>query len=322
MSRIHHPFRLLLLATFTAFLIFACSGNSSQHSSDSANETELSCRTIQHLMGETCVSENPQRVVVLGLDLLGNSLALGIEPIGAARFDTSSDFPSYLFENRDQANAEKISNLGGHSNPNLETILRSNPDLIVGSKEHTQIYDKLSQIASTVLIDEKPGDWENNFEVLANALNKTKRADQLLQDYKTRIIDFKQKMESRQTIPEVSVVNTRQDHVRLYLKKIFIGTILQEAGLPRPPAQERDEYHAVVSLESISEMDGDVIFVMHWGNEEFKKKLQRHPLWFQLKAVQQGKVYEVNTDYWFGSNIIAANLVLDDLFTYLLPKDT
>lgn len=322
MHRIRHSCQLFLLVAFTAFLIFACRGNPSLYSEDSMNGTESPCRTVQHTMGETCVPESPQRVVVLGLNLLGNSLALGIEPIGTARFDTSGDFPGYLFEDRDRAIAEKITNLGGHSNPNLETILRLQPDLIIGKLEHRQLYDKLTQIAPTVLSSSETGEWKEELKFLATALNKSEQARKLLDEWNRRVSEFQTIMGDRLTTTEVSVVNTRQDHIRLYLKRIFSGTILQDVGLPRPAAQDKDDYYSIISLESISDIDGDVIFILDMGNGGFKQQLQRHPLWFQLKAVQQGKVYEVNSNYWIGGNIIAANLVLDDLFMYLLPEGT
>uniref|UniRef100_A0ACD5GN64 Uncharacterized protein n=1 Tax=Desertifilum tharense IPPAS B-1220 TaxID=1781255 RepID=A0ACD5GN64_9CYAN len=53
--------------------------------------TPNSCQMVQHVMGETCVPLNPQRIVTLdgfGLDAL---LALGVQPVGAA-----NPFSSYL----------------------------------------------------------------------------------------------------------------------------------------------------------------------------------------------------------------------------------
>ncbi|MDJ0593425.1 MAG: hypothetical protein QNJ72_26140 [Pleurocapsa sp. MO_226.B13] len=49
------------------------------------------------------------------------------------------------------------------------------------------------------------------------------------------------------------------------------------------------------------------------------KQLKADPLWSKLNAVQQGKVYDVPS-YWIGMGPIAANLVLDDLFKYLVEK--
>ncbi|HHP7243857.1 MAG TPA: iron-siderophore ABC transporter substrate-binding protein, partial [Elainellaceae cyanobacterium] len=48
------------------------------------------------------------------------------------------------------------------------------------------------------------------------------------------------------------------------------------------------------------------------------EKLTSDPLWLQLSAVKQGRVYNVG-DYIQGGGPITANLILDDLFRYLLP---
>lgn len=53
---------------------------------------------------------------------------------------------------------------------------------------------------------------------------------------------------------------------------------------------------------------------------ELIEKLKNHPLWSELEAVKQGKVYPVNAEPWYGSDIITANPILDDLFNYLIEK--
>lgn len=321
MLKIDRLFRLFLLMIVTFFGVVACGSDFSLVSPDFRSETEFPCRTVPHLMGETCVPENPQKVIVLGLDLLGDSFALDVEPIGTARFDTSSEFPNYLFENRGRAIAQEITNVGGHSNPNLETILRLQPDLIIGSSEHLPLYNKLTQIAPTVLSGSEAGEWKEKLMFLGITLNKREKAHELLDEWDRRVAEFQTVMGDRLTNTEVSVVNIRKDHVRLYLKCIFSGKILQDVGLPRPAAQDKNDFHSIISLEAVSDMDGDVVFILDMGGGEFKQQLQRHPLWFQLEAVQKGKVYEVNSNHWTGGNIIAANLVLDDLFRYLPPEE-
>mgnify|MGYP005839995481 CR=1 FL=1 len=79
-----------------------------------------------------------------------------------------------------------------------------------------------------------------------------------------------------------------------------------------------------ISPELLSLADGDVIFIWTAENEselnqnaaEKLKELQNNPLWQQLKAVQQGRVYQVPS-YWIGSGPVAADLVINDLFKYL-----
>jgi hypothetical protein len=55
------------------------------------------------------------------------------------------------------------------------------------------------------------------------------------------------------------------------------------------------------------------------GGRVVLQSVKTDPLWLQLTAVQQGRVYEV-PGYWIGSGILAANAVLDDLERYLVSR--
>jgi len=56
------------------------------------------------------------------------------------------------------------------------------------------------------------------------------------------------------------------------------------------------------------------------GEESALAELKAQPLWSKLDVVQRDRVYEV-PEYWIGSSPISANLILDDLFKYLV-KDS
>jgi len=55
------------------------------------------------------------------------------------------------------------------------------------------------------------------------------------------------------------------------------------------------------------------------GVESALADLKAEPLWSKLDVVQRGRVYKV-PEYWMGSGPISANLILDDLFKYLVEK--
>lgn len=102
-----------------------------------------------------------------------------------------------------------------------------------------------------------------------------------------------------------------------------MGTIIANAGLPCPPAQDKDEFAARGADEVIPDMDGDVIFVMYYGREQGDTlaRMTQNPLWALLVAVSQGKVYEVDDDHWgLGLGPIAAHKIIDDLFRYLVEQ--
>lgn len=113
-----------------------------------------------------------------------------------------------------------------------------------------------------------------------------------------------------------SVVRFVPGEIRLYAKESFIGTVLEDAGITRPPAQDVAEFDVVVSAEQVDQAAGDVIFVGTYGDpaETDGPAVLGGPLWKMLPAVAAGDVHEVDDDVWFlGTGVGAAQRVLDDL---------
>jgi len=295
-------------------LVFvACSGTESQDASNSAQET----RTIEHAMGTTEVPQDPERVVPLEYGALENVLALGIQPVGTVLGGNISEHPDYI-QKRIQRETKKL-----NAKPDLERLLKLNPDLIIGSKSwNGKVYDQLSQIAPTVLTETNNRKWQSNLKFHGRVFNRAGLVQTLLDRYQERIEQFRDK---RKMLGEltVSIARIFPDRVRLYLKDSFGGQILQAVGLKRPPPQDKDIYQKEISREQFELLEGDVLFAITFGDEarEAFEELQSDPLWSQLSVVQNERVHQIPRPYWVGSSILAANEVIDDLEHYLLDKD-
>lgn len=286
-------------------------------------------RVVKHAMGEANVPAKPQRVVTLDTGHLANALALGIQPVGStAWYPTEHQSGLSMVEPYLGDQLQELAIVGysfGADQVNLEKLLTLQPDLIMADSSHKAIYNQLSQIAPTVLYDYPSGDgWKDFLRSSSAALGKTQEAETLLSDYDQRVQDFRQKMGSRLST-QVSVIHRLPGGTRIMYKEFFGGSVIQDTGLSRPPEQDKaDTNSQPVSDEWIPKMGGDVIFSISFQDEESLKlveQLQNHPLWSQLEAVQQDKVYSVNAEHWYGGDIVKANLVLDDLFKYLLEED-
>jgi len=261
--------------------------------------------------------QNPERVVVLDYGAFENVLALGIQPVGAVLGGNVSEQPNYIQKRLKREIPEFTP-----GSPNLERLLKLNPDLIVGSKSWNEdIYDQLSQIAPTVLTETNNREWQSNLKFHGRVFNRVDRARTLLERYQRRIERFRDKSQNLGSL-EVSTVRIFPDRLRLYLKDSFSGEILQATGLKRPPAQDKDIYKKEISREQFELLKGDVLFAMTLGSDarDAFKELQSDPLWSQLSVVQNERVYQVPGEYWVGSSILAANRVIDDLERYLLDK--
>jgi iron complex transport system substrate-binding protein len=273
-------------------------------------------RLVEHAMGITCVPLQPQRVVVLDTGELDSSLALGVVPVGAVSAFAAGSFPEYLGDR-----TGGIALVGTIAEPNLEAILALHPDLILSSRlRHEAIYDQLSKIAPTVLTETVGVVWKQNLLSNGESLGKLAEAEALLADYDARLADLRAALGD---LPTVSVVRFLPGQVRIYLSESFIGTIISDAGLPRPTAQQAKEFALYVDREGIALMDADVMFVTSYGPAEATslEQFRQDPLWQALRVVREGNVHFVPDAYWMlGIGPIAANMVVDDLFTYLVDE--
>lgn len=304
------PFFIGLLATL---LIVACQNNTVRQPSGSQL---ANCRTVQHVMGEVCVPNMPQRLISLDEATLGDALALGVPAIGVSSYDELAD---YLLEKNPD-----IKFLGRSENPSLEKIYQLNPDLILGTKLSAEsIYQQLSQIAPTALGNWNGyPSWREYFDFVAHILGKEEKAKAVWANYNRRIEELKTALGNTEDL-EVSLAYACCGTMTIDAENSFAGSILADLGIRRPQSQTAvDGGIIILSEERIGNLDGDILFLGVY-DEESEKILadwQQKPLWNQLQVVKAQQIYLVDAGIWRAGDPLAANLVLDDLEKYLLSS--
>lgn len=304
----------LLLTAVLAFTAAAACGRNLDDRAASLSPIET-CRNVQHSMGETCIPLHPQRIVTISFSAFSDALALGVQPI-ATGYDTTEPFPVYL-----QDKVDEVELVGDANQPNLEKILQLKPDLIVGNPWSPESYQQLSRIAPTV-IPPRGLSWEQGLVELAKTLNKEEVANQLMEKYWRRIEELQQAIGDRRHHLQVSVAGVFPGYIYAYRDKSFVSAVLNDVGLQRPSSQKGDSHYLdYVSEERLSDIDGDVLFIVtregNRGIKEVSERLSQKPLWRQLKAVQQNRVHLVGY-HWHTGGFLAVNAILDDLFKYLV----
>jgi len=255
-------------------------------------------------------------------------LDLGIPVVGSATYPSGDPYPSYMGSD-ETTNIQSI----GYLEPNLETIAALQPDLIIGYAEFIEpVYEQLSQIAPTVPLafTSTRGDWKKAVRDVADVFGRREVVDQQIDAYEQRIEEFKTAMGDRLDSLEVSFIRIVPDEIRIHTKYHFAGQILDEAGLRRPAAHDVDDPEKTLiqlSLEQLPQIDADVIFYVVAGGghdpqstQLLIQQVQQNPLWTQLRAVQNKRVYQVDESYWLIGGVDAANAILDDLFKYLVEE--
>lgn len=274
-------------------------------------------RTIRHAMGETTIKSAPTRVVVLDTGELDAMVELGIKPVGAVDYGAPG-LPAYL-----AGATDGVRIVGTINEPNLETIAALRPDLILSSKlRHEKLYERLSAIAPTVFA-ERPGvSWKQNFVLYAQAIGREREAAATVARYEARVRQLNSALPAPR--PTVSVVRILANSIRYYQRANFLGVLFTDLGLPRPPAQNVDDFAVDLGLETIGQYaPADLIVLATFGDQgsPFATSVTQSPFWLGLPAVKAGKVLTVDDQTWIGGiGYRAAFAVLDGLATYFGVK--
>ncbi|MBT2366360.1 iron-siderophore ABC transporter substrate-binding protein [Streptomyces sp. ISL-10] len=271
-------------------------------------------RTITHALGKTELKSAPMRVVVLDVGELDNVASLGVKPVGYAPTEGDDGIPGYL---KKAAGSPK--SVGTINSLNLEAIAGLKPDLILGSQlRAADKYDELSEIAPTVFSIRPGFTWKENYLLNAAALDRTAEAKAQLGAYEKKAKQLGTDIGDKK--PTVTMLRYMPGKIRLYAQASFIGTILRDAGIPRPANQQIEDLAVEISPEKMDQADADWIFAGVYGDPSKTQRdtARSNPLWKNLKAVKAGQAKDVPDETWYlGLGVTAANEVLDDLRGFL-----
>ncbi|MGB3485924.1 MAG: ABC transporter substrate-binding protein [Mycobacterium sp.] len=150
--------------------------------------------TISHKFGETVVPANPSRVVTVGWTDQDFVLPFGVVPVAARDFFEEYDEYPWVAA----ATGGKGIPTWGADEIDFEAIAAEKPDVIFAIYESIdqQTYDRLSQIAPTVIQSADYADEETPWNVqlltTGKALGKEARAQELVEQVQGRIDEAKQ----------------------------------------------------------------------------------------------------------------------------------
>ncbi len=307
-----------------SLLLAACGAADNTDKGNNEKEAEgANTYTVEHAMGSTPISKNPERIVILTNEGTEALLAMGVKPVGAVRSWIGDPWYDHIEEQM-----EGVEVVGEESNVNIEAIAALEPDLIIGNKMRQEnIYEQLKAIAPTVFAEDLRGDWQKNFTLYSKAINKEEEGKKVLAEFEDHLNQVK---ENINTDAEVSVVRFMEGRTRIYYTDSFSGVIFEQLGLKRPQQQvdlfaenPEEQFAREVDQEKIPLMDADEIFYFTYetGNGEATKVEEdwiNNPLWQGLNAVKEGKVHKVSDPIWnTAGGVLAANLMLDDIEKYL-----
>ncbi|UQU63539.1 ABC transporter substrate-binding protein [Couchioplanes caeruleus] len=282
-SRVHGRRRVLtvvaagLLAAATAT---ACASDEDTAAAPTASGSAAFPVSIEHKFGSTTIEKQPERVVTVGWNDQDPVLALGVVPVSTREWFT--EYPTYPWV-RSALGGKQLSTFSAELN--FEAIIEQQPDLILAIYEtiSKETYEKLSQIAPTVIQSSAYADeqtpWDVQTRTVGKALGKTAEAEALVAKVDARIDEAKRA--NPQFAGKTLVVDFGPEKGQHWLipAKDPRRALFDALGFT---AQSESEE---VSEERLDLLDRDVLFV----NGATKKDMAASPAFARLKVVKEDR---------------------------------
>lgn len=261
-------------------------------SKDNQQPASSQTRTLDYLGKSYTVPAKVDRIVITGaVEAMEDALVLGVKPVGA--MTVGGKFPDMFKDITGEATA-----IGEKTQPNLETILKLKPDVILGSSKFPPAtVEQLEKLGPVFPVSHISTNWEANLRLLAELTGKQEQAEQVLQKYKEDVKAAKAKLGDKLKDKKVVAIRVRTGNIMMYPQDVFFNpSLYEDLGLSVPAEVAAAKAQETVSLEKFSEMNPDFIFLQFSEDENTAQPkaledLQNNPIWKSINAVKNGRVF-------------------------------
>ncbi|QUL55707.1 iron-siderophore ABC transporter substrate-binding protein [Paenibacillus tritici] len=273
--------------------------------------------TLTHIKGEYTLTEKPKVIAALDVKFADQLIALGEKPEGSVVAGTKDEFPEYLSE---QMAGVKV--LGTRDEPNLEAIVALNPDLILMTNFQEEVYESVSKIAPTIVLDFYE-DWRDTLATIGTITGKQAEAEVVKKAYEDKITGLREQLSAKLGDETVALIRPRPEGIRVHGPEHRTGSILYEdLGLNAPAFVQaiKDDTSVEISMETVADVGADHYFLL--SDDLFAKEaevLASSPIWKSLDAVKNNRAYDVNSTLWIAYyGPLAINIIVDQASEALL----
>jgi iron complex transport system substrate-binding protein len=292
--RLKHLSILLGIVLTFAFVLTGCAQSEKTAQSEDKKVEEAKTRTVKTVKGDVEIPTNPKRVIT---DFyLADLLALGVKPVGSIQMSLNNPYIK-----------DKVEGIEDIGTPvSIEKVLSLKPDLIIMQSDEN--YEKLSKIAPTVVIPyASEGDFYAELRKIADLVGKKDEAEKWIQSFE------KKAEEARHQLKDIVREGETFGLYELQEDKLWVfgdnwgrgGQVIYKALKLSPPEKMQElmkqgTQYKELSLEALPEFAADNMFVTTWSaqgsNDKKLEELKNSPIWKNLEAVQNNKVYEMKFD--------------------------
>ncbi|WAA66526.1 iron-siderophore ABC transporter substrate-binding protein [Microbacterium oxydans] len=259
--------------------------------------------TVEHIYGETTITEKPERIATVAWANHEVPLALGIVPVGMSKAawgdDDGNGVLPWVEDKLDELGAETPVLFDETDGIDYEAVADTQPDVILAAYSglSQEEYDTLSKIAPVVAFPEVK--WgtslDDMIEMDSRALGLEKEGEALIDQLHA---DAEKALEAHSVLKDKKVLFSYIDPTDLSQVGYYTAIdtrpgYLHDLGLPFPSIVEEnkdsDEFYLTVSSEEAQKFD-DVDLFITYGDESIIPLLQADPLLSKIPAIAEGRI--------------------------------
>ncbi|WP_442950276.1 ABC transporter substrate-binding protein [Paenibacillus sp. E194] len=244
-------------------------------------------RTITHLSGKTIVEAKPLKIATPYISFVDYMAVLDTYPIAGQGIEIiERNFPSLS----KQIAGKGIQDLGMETN--LEKLLAVQPDLIIAADDMKEQYERLSQIAPTVIFPQA-GEWRETLKQIAEVIGEEEKAEQVLAEFDRKSAEYKEKLAFRQYESVLFTMYSDKEMFVMWNDGRFDPFY---KGLGLKPV-EAAQANGQITLESLAALNPDHLFVINNWQKPIqggvREAMKISKVWNSMNAVKNNRVYEL-----------------------------
>lgn len=277
--------RALFVSALVATAVVSCGSNSA----DDTSSTAVDSTTVDTAVGDVDDSGSPQRIVSLSPTHTEILFAIGAgEQVVAV--DAMSNHPAEA--------AAVVTSLSGYE-PNVESIVAYEPDLVVIGDDYNGLAEQLASVGIDSWASPAPLDLDGVFaqiEDLGERVGKVEESTELVTTMRASIDEI---VAATATLPEpLSFYHELDDTYFTATSNTFVGSVYGLFGLRNiaDAAEDQSDYPQL-SAEFVISQNPDLIFLADTKCcAVTAESVAARPGWETLSAVQNGHVIALDDD--------------------------
>ena len=286
----------IIALILSAVAVVSLVGCVNQHPESAATKTEVN-KEVRLVATSPAVAQICSR---LNLDLVGVC-------------DTSGTLPEKY---------DKVKKVGMAMNPDLETIKSLNPDYVLSpSSLESDLQPKYASIGvKSLFLNLKSVDgMYASIEGLGEKFDRKDEADEMLNEFKTFMDKYKDKNKDKKS-PKVLVLMGLPGSYIVATDNSYVGSLVKLAGGTNVYGDGGGEEFLTANTEDMQTKDPDIILRAAHAlpdevKEMFAEEFETNDVWKHFRAVQNGKVYDLDSSLFN----MSANFSYSDALEALQP---